>query len=78
MQREIETLKKKVERLERKNGKRRVTTRKRSLPVGKLSADPLEQFIGAFNSHVSDWVERHDHYLGENFLKKLQSIPKNG
>jgi hypothetical protein len=26
--------------------------------------DPVEQFIGAFNSHGSDWVERHDEYLG--------------
>ena len=26
--------------------------------------DPVEQFIGAFNSHGSDWLERHDEYLG--------------
>jgi hypothetical protein len=27
--------------------------------------DPLEQFIGAFNSQGSDWIEKHDDYLGE-------------
>ncbi len=26
--------------------------------------DPLEQFIGAFDSKGSDWADRHDHYLG--------------
>lgn len=28
--------------------------------------DPIEQFIGAFNSQGSDWIERHDEYLGRN------------
>ena len=26
--------------------------------------DPLEQFIGAFNSHGTDWADHHDAYLG--------------
>jgi hypothetical protein len=26
--------------------------------------DPLEQFIGAFDSQQSDWIDRHDEYLG--------------
>jgi hypothetical protein len=26
--------------------------------------DPLEQFIGAFSSHGSDWADAHDKYLG--------------
>lgn len=26
--------------------------------------DPIEQFIGAIDSHGSDWVEQHDAYLG--------------
>jgi hypothetical protein len=25
--------------------------------------DPLEQFIGAFNSHGTDWADHHDAYL---------------
>jgi len=31
--------------------------------------DPVERFIGAFRSHVPDWVERHDEYLGRAALK---------
>jgi hypothetical protein len=27
-------------------------------------ADPLEKFIGAFNSHGTDWTDHHDAYLG--------------
>jgi hypothetical protein len=30
----------------------------------KVVDDPVEQFIGAFNSHGSDWVEHHDEYFG--------------
>ncbi len=26
--------------------------------------DPLESFIGAFNTALEDWAERHDVYLG--------------
>jgi hypothetical protein len=28
-------------------------------------ADPLEQFIGAFSSHGTDWADHHDVYLGQ-------------
>ena len=28
------------------------------------AADPLEQFIGAFNSQGTDWADHHDAYLG--------------
>lgn len=31
--------------------------------------DPLERFIGAFRSDVSDWVEQHDFYIGQASLK---------
>jgi hypothetical protein len=27
--------------------------------------DPLEQFIGAFRSHGTDWADHHDAYLGQ-------------
>lgn len=33
------------------------------------SGDPLEEFIGAFNSQGIDWADQHDAYLG-NALKK--------
>jgi hypothetical protein len=26
--------------------------------------DPIEKFIGAFNSNVPDWTDQHDQYLG--------------
>ncbi len=28
--------------------------------------DPVEEFIGAFNSEVPDWTENHDAYLGKS------------
>lgn len=31
--------------------------------------DPLEEFIGAFNSQGIDWADRHDAYLG-NAIKE--------
>ncbi len=27
--------------------------------------DPLEKFIGAFNSNMPGWSERHDDFIGE-------------
>ncbi len=35
--------------------------------------DPVEQFIGAFNSQGSDWVERHDEYLGRAAANRNQA-----
>jgi hypothetical protein len=28
--------------------------------------DPIENFIGAFGSHISNWADEHDTYLGQN------------
>ena len=41
----------------------------------KGADDPVEQFIGAFNSHGSDWVERHDEYLGHAAVDMNQPPP---
>ena len=30
------------------------------------ASDPLERFIGAFDSRGSDWADRHDKYLGHS------------
>jgi len=30
------------------------------------TADPLNEFVGAFRSDVPDWADNHDKYLGEN------------
>lgn len=32
--------------------------------------DPLDEFIGAFQSNIPDWGENHDYYLGQ----ELQEI----
>ena len=33
----------------------------------KQPDDPLEQFIGAFDSNIPDWTEQHDKYLGQSY-----------
>lgn len=38
----------------------------------QAALDPLEEFIGAFDSGGSDWVERHDHYLGRDALPRAE------
>ena len=42
-----------------------LATRLLAIAVMKVPADPLESFIGAFDSHGGDWVEQHDEYLGQ-------------
>lgn len=32
--------------------------------------DPLEKFIGAFNSNIPDWADEHDKYIGQSLLDK--------
>ena len=76
MLRKIETLERRIARLERHiekiqqgNGR---TTRKPIIPSSS-APDPLEKFIGAFDSRVPDWTERHDIYLGKNLRQELKS-----
>jgi hypothetical protein len=35
------------------------------------ASDPLEEFIGAFNSGGSDWANRHDHYIGRAAMETV-------
>jgi hypothetical protein len=35
--------------------------------------DPLEKFIGAFNSNIPDWADEHDKYLGQSLLNKHEA-----
>ncbi len=30
--------------------------------------DPLEKFIGAFNSQSADWADQHDRYIGQTIM----------
>jgi hypothetical protein len=32
-------------------------------------SDPLDSFIGAFNSEIPDWTSRYDEYLGAALLE---------
>lgn len=32
-------------------------------------ADPLDAWIGSFDSHGSDWADKHDRYLGPSSNK---------
>lgn len=32
--------------------------------------DPLEKFIGAFDSNIPDWADEHDKYIGQSLLNK--------
>jgi len=36
------------------------------------AADPLDEFVGAFRSDVTDWADNHDKYLGEELAKDLK------
>ncbi|PWH15608.1 MAG: hypothetical protein DDG59_11215 [Anaerolineae bacterium] len=38
----------------------------------ETSADPLEQFIGAFRTDIEDWAAQHDRYLGKSILEHLR------
>jgi hypothetical protein len=40
--------------------------------------DPLEQFIGAFSSHGSDWADHHDAYLGKSVQDTMRRKPHKG
>ena len=37
--------------------------------------DPLEQFIGAFRSHGTDWADEHDVYLGKAVTGSMDPAP---
>ena len=40
--------------------------------------DPLEQFIGAFNSQGIDWADHHDAYLGQSVRDTMRHEPPEG
>ena len=35
--------------------------------------DPVENFIGAFHSNISDWADQHDKYIGQTLMSQMQS-----
>lgn len=42
------------------------------------STDPLEQFIGAFDSQGADWADRHDAKLGESIRDTMRREASEG
>ncbi|MDQ3248036.1 MAG: hypothetical protein M3Q45_02395, partial [Chloroflexota bacterium] len=46
--------------------------------IERLSDDPLEQFIGAFDSKGSQWADRHDAYLGLALLAETSADDDTG
>ena len=38
----------------------------------RVHDDPLERFIGAFNSRAADWADNHDKYIGEGAMKTVR------
>jgi len=43
-----------------------------------LAVDPLERFIGAFSSNVSDWADEHDKYIGKSIMETMRRVePKD-
>jgi predicted transcriptional regulator len=38
--------------------------------------DPVEEFIGAFQSNISDWGENHDYYLGQELKEDHAGLTK--
>ncbi len=31
--------------------------------------DPLEKFIGAFESNIPNWADEHDKYIGQSLIR---------
>jgi hypothetical protein len=46
--------------------------------VQHLVEDPLEKFIGAFNSQGSDWADHHDQHLGQSVAETMRNTPSEG
>jgi hypothetical protein len=40
--------------------------------------DPLEKFIGAFQSDISDWADQHDQYIGQAIAETVQNSESKG
>jgi predicted transcriptional regulator len=45
-----------------------VTTQTRQAAV-----EPLDKWIGAFDSGITDWADNHDKYIGESILQHMRN-----
>ena len=48
-----------------------IVTKWLAVAAEQLVHDPLDAFIGAFDSGGADWADNHDHYLGRTGLNDL-------
>ncbi len=39
----------------------------------RLENDPLEEFVGAFHSSISDWPDHHDKYIGQSVKDSMDN-----
>lgn len=46
-----------------------VATKWLAAAAKQFAHDPLESFIGAFDSGGTDWADNHDRYLGQTILE---------
>jgi hypothetical protein len=44
--------------------------------IRQAQQDPLEEFIGMFRSDITDWVDQHDRYLGQEQLEQMNKQPE--
>jgi protein involved in temperature-dependent protein secretion len=49
-----------------------------SAATRSLANDPLEKFIGAFKTGISDWADEHDDYIGKSILEVVSSEADDG
>lgn len=43
-----------------------------------VANDPVEQIIGSITSHVPDWADNHDHYLGQSVMETMHPVVPKG
>ena len=46
-----------------------VATKWLAAAAKQFAHDPLDSFIGAFDSGGTDWADNHDHFLGQAILE---------
>lgn len=41
--------------------------------IRQIPDDPVEKFIGAFHTDVTDWANEHDKYLGKGLIEEKRA-----
>lgn len=48
------------------------------IAIQSMLDDPVESFIGAFSSNISDWADQHDWYLGQALIEQIHKQDDEG